>query len=295
MGLTNNQKHIAQKFLELMKKDGLQWTHAWRQQRPPFNGLTNHTYQGMNYMTCAMRMYEYGWSDPRFITIKGVTQLGGSVKGHKATPIFFYGPMTFEDKNGEEQTTMRGRAFNVWNVKQLGLQDHPDLQPLPIAFQTSEISRNARIEHFIAKANINITQDSHAYYSERRDCIGIPDPSDFLSSANRTATESYYSVLLHEVVHWTGAEKRLNRIEFREYHKDKIQRAREELIAEIGSVFFGNMFNVQTLPNKDNAAYVQSWIKLLESNESAVFDAATAANRAMQYCAQYDILEKNAA
>lgn len=295
MGLTNNQKHIAQKFLELIKKDGLQWTKAWRQPRPPFNGLTNHTYQGMNYLTCAMRMYEYGWSDPRFITLNGAQKLGGSIKGHKATPIFYYGKMTYEDQHGEERSAMRGRAYNVWNVQQLELQDHPDLQPLPIAFPTSEIALNARIEHFIKQANITIKQDSRAYYREIGDYIGIPNPSDFYSSNNRTSTENYYSVLLHEIVHWTGAQKRLNRIEFREYHNDPIQRAREELIAEIGSVFFGNMFGIQTEPSQENAAYVQNWISLLEANQSAIFDAATAANKAIQYCSVYDLIEKNAA
>jgi len=292
MGLSNNQKQIADQFLDLLKKEGLQWTRLWRQPVPPQNGITGHIYQGMNYLTCAMRMFKYGWTDPRFITLKNVIALGGSIKGHKATPIVYYGPMKYEDKNGDERTRLGGRAYNAWNVEQLGLESHQDLNQLPVPFPTSAVAKNARIEHFIKQAGIVRKKDSRAYFNQKDDFIGIPDPSDFYSTDDRSRSENYYSVLLHEIVHWTGAQKRLNRIELKEYHVDKIQRAREELIAEIGSVFFGNKFEIQTHPSNENAAYVQSWIKLLEANQETIYGAAQQANKALQYCSHYDSLDE---
>lgn len=295
MGLTNNQKEIADQFLALIKKEGLQWTKMWRQPLAPCNGVRGNTYNGMNYLTCAMRMLQNGWTDPRFITMNAARKLGLSVKGQKATPILYIGEFKYENEEGEEKSRLGGRVYNVWNVQQLGAEDHTGLIPIVAATPPSETARNARIERFIRQAGINIKKDFRAYYNERLDQIGIPDPSDFLSSPDRSASENYYSVLLHEVVHWTGAVKRLNRQTMKDYHFDTITRAKEELIAEIGSVFFGNHFGIQTEPSKENAAYVQNWIKLLEYDKEAVFVAAKEANKALTYCMAFDEVQKSAA
>ena len=44
---------------------------------------------------------------------------------------------------------------------------------------------------------------------------------------------SYYATLGHEMTHWVGAEKRLDR-NLSRYHKDRSFRAHEELVADLG-------------------------------------------------------------
>jgi hypothetical protein len=63
-------------------------------------------------------------------------------------------------------------------------------------------------------------------------------------------------------------------------HKDV--RAREELIAEIGSAILASMLGVNT--SIDNvAAYVQSWKRFLESEPNALHEAASMASKAVEH------------
>jgi antirestriction protein ArdC len=48
-------------------------------------------------------------------------------------------------------------------------------------------------------------------------------------------TQSYVAVRAHETVHWTAPAHRVNR-DLSRYGKDRSERAREELIAELGKL-----------------------------------------------------------
>ena len=54
--------------------------------------------------------------------------------------------------------------------------------------------------------NIQITHfGDRAYYSSMNDVITIPKKQRFNSE------NDYYATLFHEIIHWTGGEKRLGR------------------------------------------------------------------------------------
>ena len=105
----------------------------------------------------------------------------------------------------------------------------------------------------------------------------------------------YYSMLLHELAHWTGHETRLKR--FFSWSKSTEDYAREELVAEIASMFL----SVETgLPQTDkhfenHASYVASWISLLESDSSAIFMASIEAKKATDFILSFrnDALKKD--
>ncbi|RWB20501.1 MAG: antirestriction protein ArdC, partial [Mesorhizobium sp.] len=67
-----------------------------------------------------------------------------------------------------------------------------------------------------------------AFYSPSSDHIQLPRPEFFKDMA------SFVAVRAHETLHWTAAPPRLNR-DLSRYHKDRTDRAREELLVEIGS------------------------------------------------------------
>jgi antirestriction protein ArdC len=69
------------------------------------------------------------------------------------------------------------------------------------------------------------------------------------------------------------------------YHKDQTERAREELIAELGSCFLCADLGVapELEPRPDHASYLNSWLSLLGGDRRAIFQAAAHAQRAVAY------------
>jgi hypothetical protein len=50
-----------------------------------------------------------------------------------------------------------------------------------------------------------------AYFAPKADYIAMPSQHRFIGTETSTATEGWYSVLLHELTHWSGHENRLAR------------------------------------------------------------------------------------
>lgn len=68
----------------------------------------------------------------------------------------------------------------------------------------------------------------------------------------------------HELTHWVGSEKRLDR-NLSRYHKDPSFRAHEELVADLGGCFLGIVPELE--PRHDHASYLANWLEIL-SNEN---------------------------
>ncbi|GGB11029.1 hypothetical protein GCM10011491_43720 [Brucella endophytica] len=69
------------------------------------------------------------------------------------------------------------------------------------------------------------------------------------------------------------------------YHKDRTDRAREELLVEIGSAMICADLGIvpELEPRPDHASYVASWLTVLEGDKRAIFQAAAHAQRAVAY------------
>jgi antirestriction protein ArdC len=105
--------------------------------------------------------------------------------------------------------------------------------------------------------------------------IRMPDIEKFKSS------EAYYSALYHEGIHSTGAKKRLDRIKSDHFSNEHAY-SREELVAELGSAFLCNIAGIDH--NIENtAAYLKSWLTVLENNPSWITWAASRAQKACEY------------
>ncbi|TIW11995.1 MAG: antirestriction protein ArdC, partial [Mesorhizobium sp.] len=110
------------------------------------------------------------------------------------------------------------------------------------------------------------------------DHVQLPRPELFRDMA------SFVAVRAHETLHWTAAPDRLNR-DLSRYHKDCTDRAREELLVEIGSAMICADLGIvpELEPRPDHASYVASWLKLLDGDHRAIFTAAAHAQRAVAY------------
>ncbi|MBB4103113.1 antirestriction protein ArdC [Rhizobium borbori] len=84
--------------------------------------------------------------------------------------------------------------------------------------------------------------------------------------------------------HWTAAEHRVGR-DLSRYAKDRTDRAREELIAELGSCFLCADLGIapELEPRPDHASYLQSWLSVLAYDKRAIFQAAAHAQRAVSF------------
>ncbi|MBY5376918.1 zincin-like metallopeptidase domain-containing protein, partial [Rhizobium leguminosarum] len=63
------------------------------------------------------------------------------------------------------------------------------------------------------------------------------------------------------------------------------ERAREELIAELGSAFLCADLGIvpELEPRPDHAGYLDGWLKVLGHDKRAIFSAAAHAQRAVDY------------
>ena len=96
------------------------------------------------------------------------------------------------------------------------------------------------------------------------------------------AAQGYYGTLAHELTHWTGGDKRLER--FKRFN-DRKAYAFEELVAEIGACMLSVRLGVQ--PTFDqSAAYVEGWLKALKEDKRAIFRAASEAQKAADFIMQ---------
>ncbi|MBR1438634.1 MAG: elongation factor P hydroxylase [Synergistaceae bacterium] len=130
----------------------------------------------------------------------------------------------------------------------------------------------------IADSGANIVfGGGEAFYSPSDDYIQMPPKTDFKSA------EGYYSTILHELSHWTGGEKRLDRVQrCGRFSKDY---AFEELIAEMGSLFVATSAGIPQSETEfqNHASYIDSWLGKLRSDNMYIFKAAAEASKAAGY------------
>ena len=95
--------------------------------------------------------------------------------------------------------------------------------------------------------------------------------------------EGYYSTFFHELNHWTGGEKRLNRVQ--RCGKFSTDYAFEELIAEMGSLFIASSAGIPQSETEfqNHASYIDSWLGNLRNDNMYIFKAAAEASKAAGY------------
>ena len=130
---------------------------------------------------------------------------------------------------------------------------------------------------------------NEACYLPKSDLIKMPYRSSFID------TESYYSTLLHELTHWTGHSSRLNRFYSWSLKPNSEAYAREELVAEIASMFLTVETGIRQTPEHFNnhIGYIASWISLLKSDPNVIFRATQDARKATDFIMSFRDEETN--
>ncbi|MGL3609062.1 ArdC family protein [Rhizobium sp. G187] len=263
------------------------WTKPWnaantegRITRPlRHNG---QPYSGMNVLLLWSEQMARGFSSPMWMTFKQALELGAAVrKGETGSTVVFASRFTKSQSDGHGNEVDREipflKAYTVFNTEQIdGLPDHYLQTPEPVIDPVSRIEAADRF--FRNTGSVVRHGGNQAFYAPGPDQIQMPAFETFKDPA------SYYAVLGHEHVHWTAQKSRVGR-DLSRYAKDRTERAREELIAELGSCFLcADIALVPELePRPDHASYLQSWLSILAGDKRAIFEAAAHAQRAVAY------------
>lgn len=287
----------------------------------PMN-IDGKNYQGSNVfwlmMDCAMHNYDF----PVYCTVKQANKLGAHInKGSQSMPVIFWDfsittpsgkKIKIEDyrklSKSDQNLCIKMpflKSYSVFNIAQTNMEEkHPDkVASLKEQFGFDEVKDskgmydNGAIDSVLENQSwfcpIDYTHPSDsAFYSPLHDKVVVPMKSQFM--VGTTADDIYkdgqefYSSLLHEMIHSTGIESRLNRTTGKRFG-DKLY-AKEELVAELGAARVGQVLGFDKRILNNNAAYLDGWIKSLQEEPKFVLSLMTDVEKASKM-----ILDKIAA
>ncbi len=273
-----------------LKKDGLKYFRSFTGYGYPKNALTLKEYSGMNFWALNIQKQKFDFKSNLWCTKKawlsvGATILDGQEKNGRA--IFYYSTFKKNVKENEDKTFAFLKISYVYNLNQVDLKN--STYSPAIETPINKVIDNQEIENFVNSINglkLSHSLDGKCYYHKIVDSIVMSDKSTFKDTPDNNASNNYYSVLFHELIHWTGAKERLNRFEKNlKRFKDnaQLEYAHEELIAEIGAVLLSQRFNIQKTVNNNNLSYLKSWISALQNDNKFLISALSQSYRASEF------------
>jgi antirestriction protein ArdC len=270
---------VTERIINQLEQGIVPWQKPWTGIRSgAYNRISKKSYSLINQM-----MLKH---DGEYATFKQWESLGGHVrKGEKSEIVVFWKitPVeeTKEDGTKEVKQIPLLRYYNVFHISQV-----EGVEPLTEdeLDQIEPIEKAENVLHnYWSRENIKVEHKAgdRAYYSPTHDMICLPLFEQFTDSSE------YYSTAYHESVHSTMKESRCNRAEDR---KGKLvafgsnEYSKEELVAEIGSANILNILGIETTKSfRNSAAYIQSWISVLQNDVKFIVSASSKAEKAVKY------------
>ena len=297
-------KEILELVLKQMKTAGTSFMTAWVKRGMP-KKITGKPYASINLFHLWAKAEQMNYVSNTWATAKHINtmknelgQKGMINKGEKATWVV--GTFTTTEKH----TLVRGKDagkiverdkwsmkfYPVFNLDQTNLKE----KDLPITGADTISSVEDYVKNTGAK--VKVSSDSwnpflaeSCFYNVSQDHISMVDKSKFKSTQESSATQNYYSVLLHELTHWTMHKDRCNRSFVEETKtKDgkpdpKASYAMEELVAEMGSAIQSCKLGITSKPKLESAQYLNIWISRLENDSNLFWKVASYASKAVWF------------
>ena len=166
----------------------------------------------------------------------------------------------------------------------------PQEKPIPTASPVE--CAEAVMDDYAKRARLTVEhkQQSQAYYSPRRHLVSLPMMEQFQDSVG------YYDTAFHEITHSTGHYTLLNRFDANAGAAafGSASYSKEELIAEIGACAILHELGLETQASfRNNAAYIQSWLRALKNDKHMIIQAASKAEKAVKLV--FGIMEEQTA
>lgn len=277
-------ERITQRIVEQLEAGTRPWMQPWGAGGSPVRPLRHNgiAYRGINTVLLWMTAAERGYSSTYWMTFRQAQELGGNVrKGEKGTLVVYANAIERKETDEEGEEVERRipfmKGYSVFNANQIdGLPSHfyaVESEPT----NGEGMQRIDAADRFFANLGADIRHGGNrAFYHPASDFIQMPPFEAFVSA------ETHAGTLAHECIHWTMKSTRLDRNLGRQEWGDEGY-AREELVAELGSVFLSADLGIAIEPREDHAAYIASWVKVLKNEKRAVFQMAAHAERAVSY------------
>ena len=250
----------------------------------PTNAKTKAHFKGVNAMLTTFDTYYNEYKYCLYATKKQWASLGNVPKpGAKPIPIVFYKPMFRDSKIIKDAKVISGcillysKSFNFAQTE--GTYTPP-------VFKTGKQYSVDAIDTFVKSTKVDLRhkEQGRCFYNPIGDYINMTSKVNFKDTKEADATVHYYSTLFHELTHSTGHELRTGRIK---KNKDKFgvrnEYAFEELVAELGSVLFGQEFGIEKTIRDNHVQYLNSWIKALKHDYTLIGDALAQSQKAVDY------------
>jgi len=292
---TETTDRIAQAFIDQLKKGNVPWRKPWSPVAgiPLHNYVSKRPYRGINTLLLAIEQIDKSYSSPAWTTYNAALKhLGwdgeggragaakwrlanpgkGVRKGEKGTAIVLWKPIKVDDKEtGKQKQIWFSRLFSVFNTDQIdGIEYVAPERPEPI---TVPDALNSIIDGYKDGPTIVHEEQDGAFYQPSIDRITLPLTEQFAT------VNGYAETVCHELIHSTGHESRLARLDGSARFGCKSY-AQEELVAEIGASILAQGAGL-TLDIEQTAAYVGNWLAVLENDHGLIVKAAQQAQKAV--------------
>lgn len=151
------------------------------------------------------------------------------------------------------------------------------------AYRGSDVRDQPRLDGLARKLGVRVSHRvDGATYDVGGDTINMPPKRCFYGAHGEDATAAYYSTLLHEIVHATGADDRLGR----DMSDPPRPYAREELVAELASVMLLRRFGLDG-DITAHTTYFLGYLRDAGDRDRAIAYALKEAVRAVRYLLEH--------
>ncbi len=222
-----------------------------------------------------------------YATFDQIQTCGGRIiKGSKASSIVFFKKIEAEqtdDTNAKELQDTKPkwvlRRYSVFHVptQTLNMPELPNHKENTHnrIFEVEELTKG-----YIARESIVFEEalSNEAYYSPSEDKVHVPMLAQYKD------VSEYYSTLLHELAHSTGAPNRLNRHGLSLASFGSEEYSKEELIAEVASATILNSLGFETDNSFVNSvSYIEGWLSKFREEKFFLINACSAAEKAAKF------------
>ena len=284
-------KPLAEQVIKLMQSQinnpKKKWTKPFDSKfGRPQNAKTKLYFKGVNAMLTSFDTYFNKYKYCLYATKKQWASLGNVPKpGAQPLPIVFYKPMYEDSKIVKDKKVLSG-AILLYS-KSFNLAQTEGSYTPPVFKAGKQYSVDA-IDQFVKSTKVDLRheEEGRCFYNETSDYINMTSKINFKDTIEADATVHYYSTLFHELTHSTGHESRTGRMK---KNADKYKwwltdnYAFEELVAELGSVLFGQQFGIEKTIRDNHIQYLNSWIKALKHDYTLIGDALAQSQKAVDF------------
>lgn len=278
-------QRVTDTIISQLETGVVPWQRGWQGescQLPglPMNYSSGKHYRGINIILLWCASVQQSLRSAEWATFRQWQEKKELIrKGEKGTMIVYYDILE-KEVDGEQFKIPFLKSSVVFNRCQLQSYEAPATDP--DALRPVQVEAIEPMDQFIENTQATVSHmGDKACYHRKDDIIYMPEKNRFLATAQCSATENYYATLLHELIHWSGSEKRLHRTKGKVFgDKDYAQ---EELTAELGAAFLTAGFGLPTADKGNHAAYIDNWLQVLRGDKYCVLRAAAAASKAVDY------------